>query len=267
MGPLLAVLILGAEPPPPIAIPAVAPAPRMLQPVTAPDWVRRPTPEEMLKAYPRAALAAHAGGVTTLECMVTEAGRLDGCKVLAEDSGRAEFRAATLKLASKFEMRPVALDGRPVAGNPVRLAVRWTPPGGLKPGTPAPLAVIAHPDWLRRPNGDDLGRYFPPNALEKGVDGHAAIECTVLFDGTLSECHVLSEAPEGAGFGRATLRTASRFKMRPQTMDGVSVSGAYVVIPVAWKVTPDTPPPDPNAPLNIGPPPPIEIPKQPADPR
>jgi periplasmic protein TonB len=102
---------------------------------------------------------------------------------------------------------------------------------------PKPPSVITNPDWVRRPNGTDLANFYPPQALEAGTEGHSSMECTVKADGTLMDCHVVSESPAGKGFGSAEVRLASRFKMRPQTVDGAPVAGAKVVIPISWKVT------------------------------
>ena len=38
------------------------------------------------------------------------------------------------------------------------------------------------------------------------------------------------------GFGQASLRLTSRFRMRPQTRDGAPVGGARVTIPITWQL-------------------------------
>ena len=42
------------------------------------------------------------------------------------------------------------------------------------------------------------------------------IECTVLETGAVSDCVVLSERPEGQGFGQAALETAGRGRVKLQ---------------------------------------------------
>jgi protein TonB len=110
------------------------------------------------------------------------------------------------------------------------------PPAPPAPPAPKRPAVISRPDWIHRPDGSDFVRYYPPQAMERGTEGHATIECTVTESGSLTGCSVASETPSGAGFGSASLRIASKFRMRPQTADGAPVGGARVTIPITWKL-------------------------------
>ncbi|MEH6663934.1 MAG: hypothetical protein V7678_03720, partial [Brevundimonas sp.] len=44
-------------------------------------------------------------------------------------------------------------------------------------------ALVTDPDWLERPSGDDLARYYPSVARSLNVQGQALIECRVGLDG------------------------------------------------------------------------------------
>eukprot|EP01030_Chromulinospumella_sphaerica_P009243 gene9243-9053_t len=92
--------------------------------------------------------------------------------------------------------------------------------------------VITKPEWLRKPSGDDISNVWPAKAAKKGVGGRAVISCTVNVTGTLRDCKVVSETPEGLGFGPAALMLAGAFQMRPETVDGIPVEGALVRIPL-----------------------------------
>lgn len=120
----------------------------------------------------------------------------------------------------------------PVQNTPPVVAPKIEEP---KPKAPP---VITRPQWLRQPNGADFTNFYPPQALEAGIEGHSAMECTVKADGTLFGCHITSNSPSGKGFGSAELRLASRYKMRPQTEDGTPVEGGKVIIPMTWKLGP-----------------------------
>jgi protein TonB len=96
--------------------------------------------------------------------------------------------------------------------------------------------VIEHPDWLRRPTGEDLARHYPRRALEQELSGRAQIACSVTAAGRLQSCVVVSETPAGRGFGDAALKLSRAFQMRPQTEDGRPVEGGRVNIPITFEV-------------------------------
>lgn len=117
----------------------------------------------------------------------------------------------------------------------VALALITVPAGsaGQTAGQSNP-PVVTNPDWISRPTGQDLARYFPPGAIQAGVGGRVVMACVVAVNGFLTRCHIISEDPPGIGFGPATLALAPLFQMRPRTVDGVSQEGAGVHIPVVW---------------------------------
>jgi len=102
---------------------------------------------------------------------------------------------------------------------------------------PAPTAkpsVMTQPDWVRKPNAEEFARYYPEQAQRKHEGGRATFECKVAVDGSLVDCKVLEESPQGDGFGEAALKVAALFKMRPLTKDGVPVPGGTVRVPIRF---------------------------------
>lgn len=61
--------------------------------------------------------------------------------------------------------------------------------------------------------GSELERYYPQRARDQGIEGSAVIECSISADGRLSACTVVSETPPGSGFGQASIRAATKFRM------------------------------------------------------
>lgn len=118
------------------------------------------------------------------------------------------------------------------------LLVQAAPPAAVAPApaedaNPAP-SVVVPPDWVHKPNADDLLRVYPSLALRERVQGVAIFRCEVSEKGTLFDCAVVDEAPKGRGFGEAALKLAPQFKMRPLTKAGQPVAGGTVRIPIRF---------------------------------
>lgn len=62
--------------------------------------------------------------------------------------------------------------------------------------------------------------------------------CRVSGDGGLYACRVISEGPEGEGFGKAALGMTGLFEMRPMKIGGRPIDGAVIKIPVRFVMPP-----------------------------
>jgi protein TonB len=96
--------------------------------ITNPDWVRRPTADQMMRAYPSAAEARGVSGVATLSCLVKVDGSLTGCSVASETPGNQGFGRAALGLTRYFRLSPRMVDGQAVDGARVSMAIRFNLP-------------------------------------------------------------------------------------------------------------------------------------------
>lgn len=77
--------------------------------------------------------------------------------------------------------------------------------------------------WERSPTPSFPSRVTAPST------GMAAIQCIAQRDGTLRQCEVESEFPEGAGFGRATVLGAHRTARVAPVQDGQDIGGRRLV--------------------------------------
>jgi len=96
--------------------------------------------------------------------------------------------------------------------------------------------TVVNPDWISKPSGDDVSRFYPALPRLIGLSGRAMLTCSVTALGILEACSISGEIPAGMGFGAATLQLAPYFHMRPMSVDGAPVSGAQVAVPVLFQI-------------------------------
>ncbi|NUN67777.1 energy transducer TonB [Pseudanabaena biceps] len=102
--------------------PAAAPV------IANPDWRRRPTTDQLARAYPESALSRGVSGSATLNCVVTASGAITDCRVIAETPVGQGFGRAAERLSRYFVMNPRTVDGDPVAGARVSIPLRFNAP-------------------------------------------------------------------------------------------------------------------------------------------
>jgi len=205
---------------------------------TPPDWLKRPTPEEILGLWPRDALRKGLTGKAEITCIVTVQGLLRDCSVVRETPPNEGFGAAALALTPQLTFRPATHDGKPVErrGNvPVNFA---GPTGGYRqgPGYLAPIraSVIANLPWMAAPTYAQVVAAYPERARADHVPGHAALNCQLGADGRLPHCDVITEAPSGYGFGKAAKALAKEFLAPRTDSAGASVRGDSTQIAFAF---------------------------------
>lgn len=93
------------------------------------------------------------------------------------------------------------------------------------------LAIIAEPNWIRRPTGSDLARLYPRH---RNQNGESHLLCVVMASGNLKDCEVTFETPQDGGFGAATMELANRFRLHAD--QAREFEGSLVRIPVRWRI-------------------------------
>lgn len=108
--------------------------------------------------------------------------------------------------------------------------------------------ITTQPDWIERPQAEDLSEAYPEiaNALE--IEGRVNLACTTDSFGKLEGCRAVDVMPSGLGFEAAALSMAPLFQMRPMTIDGAPTDGGRVTIPIRFRPLPaaETEPPRVN---------------------
>lgn len=110
------------------------------------------------------------------------------------------------QLGMSFRLGDVAPAWREADAPPPPIAV--APPPAVEPAatpepTPAPVRT-GPPVWEVAPAPD-----FPVSGLSQN-QARVVVNCVVQGDRRLGDCRVLSETPEGYGFGRAAIEGAQR---------------------------------------------------------
>lgn len=105
-------------------------------------------------------------------------------------------------------------------------------------GMPAASApsTIGAPQWVAKPTGATIERYYPVKAKLAARNGKAAMRCSVTAKGTVENCRILSETPKPYGFGDSLLTMARFFQMKPQDANGNPVEGMDVTIQLSFYV-------------------------------
>lgn len=89
------------------------------------DWVRKPTADDLVRVYPRAARSKGIAGWAKMRCKVTAKGTLTDCETVEELPEGMGFGEAVLRLAPKFEMPTKTPTGQSVEGASVEIPVRF----------------------------------------------------------------------------------------------------------------------------------------------
>ncbi len=116
------------------AAPAQAAPPRPSV-ITNPDWARKPSGEDMMRFYPKAAADSGVEGAATLHCEVAATGDLVGCRADSETPTGQGFAEAALALAPTFKMKAQTKDGVPVDGGKINIPIRFRLPKPQNPLT------------------------------------------------------------------------------------------------------------------------------------
>ncbi|MET3663891.1 energy transducer TonB [Caulobacter sp. 1776] len=179
-----------------------------------PDWLKRPTANDLAAVFPKKAIEAGMKGRATILCKVTVEGFLEACKVHDEKPTGYDFGAAALQLAPQLRMTPRIRGGRPVAGGDVTIPVIWpNVPRDLPTG---PSLVMDLP-WAQAPTQAEINAAWPKEAAGL-ASGQAALRCELEKTGVLRDCTVITESPRGKGFGKAakTLSKSFRINFSPE---------------------------------------------------
>ena len=102
---------------------------------------------------------------------------------------------------------------------------KWsTPPSEQVAGTAQYGMDMTHPYIVSGPSSDDLKKWYPAEASSQRIDGLVQITVTLDEAGRATDTLVISESPQGFGFGAAASELAHVFKYANTTGHPASVT-------------------------------------------
>jgi hypothetical protein len=110
----------------------------------------------------------------------------------------------------------------PLSGSDVSEGVGRDSQGaeGTKQAGAAAPKVEASNDWILPLTRRQISRYYPPRALEKGIEGSATLRCRFEARRRSPDCTVVRERPDGYRFGSAARRLSRQFEPTSQMVSG-----------------------------------------------
>ena len=206
-----------------------APGAEKIDPITKPVWTRWIDRDAERNLLPQKAIEAGArSGTAAVDCILDHVGRLTQCQPITETPAGLGFGETAMRAAALVAIDPWTLQGRPVDGAHFHFSLTINLP---PPAPPPPVYEYEqHPDWVRRPDVNDLAAAYPAGAQVRS--GSAKLDCAIMASGYLGPCAVVSESPEGRGFGAAAMSLARIFAMRPIGPDGQPVAGKHIILPI-----------------------------------
>ena len=192
--------------------------------VTQPDWVERPTPDQLRTVYPKKALTKGVGGNATIECEVALDGLLRKCAVVTEDPPGMDFGVAAIALAPQLRFKPATVNGAAVLSK-VDIPIHWSSPGVVDMGD----SVLTDPNWARAPTRGDLHKVYP---MGRKQAGSVLLMCHLSPSGALRDC-----ARTAGTFGGAALALAPKFRVDMSDADPKRVKNVEVQVSIHFEAT------------------------------
>ena len=94
------------------------------------------------------------------------------------------------------------------------------------------VSMLNNPVWASTVGYADVAQAYPAKAA--GAEGYAVAHCEVARGGALSNCQVTKEDPDNAGFGKAALALAAKFRVAPEWAAAPSRDELWVDVPIRF---------------------------------
>ena len=206
--------------------------------ITQPDWIEKPSGDDFTTYFPRVAQLLAISGHTLMRCEVATDGALVNCLVTQEQPTGLGFGDAALKISQFFRMRPMSVDGAPVAGGRINIPITFAAP------PPADVPPAPADDPPPSPKALDLARRiaaisYGPDQMQTRADQARRQIVSQLFGASLTEqeqAGIDDYAQALADSGPAWVEALARRYARAFTEPQLEQIAAFVESPTgaAW---------------------------------
>lgn len=215
-----------------------------------PDWLKKPSLQDIMGVFPRAAFEKGLEGRARIRCIVTVQGALRACQVVSESPTGQGFGQAAIIITSQLLMKPALKGGVPVEDE-VTIPFEFPNPNPttgslLAAGSPLralPTRVYSNIPWSAAPTVADVVAAYPEKARKAKVTGRATYDCVIDGDGRLGSCEMLNEQPEGYGFAGAARSLIRKFQGPTKDGQGQPLRGGHTQVLIGFSDSLDGPDP------------------------
>jgi len=177
-----------------------------------PDWLQRPTLDQLTAVYPAAAAAKGAEGRAVIRCVVGVEGLLHDCKVVDESPAGLGFGGAALAVAPTMLFKPATRYGKAVEAE-ITVPVNFKWPGGGGDHESPTATVLTEMIWAKTPSMKEILAELDKKVGDKFADGKVVFQCRISTNsGELSECAVANTSPGMAQFKNVANALTHKFK-------------------------------------------------------
>lgn len=210
--------------------------------------------EQTVTIWPGTAYQIGVSGHVVLRCLIDIHGLAERCQVIYEAPTGKGFGAAALEMRPTIKLAPAMGADGPIAAHKT-ISITFKAPERRLSGPDVAEAVksgdfgllrfnkqngiemrkvtmLDSPVWVAAASFEDLAAAYPRKA--GGVEGYAVAHCMVRHTGSLDNCQVIKEEPQGKDFGDAALSLASKFKVSPLVAKTHHADQLWVDVPVRF---------------------------------
>lgn len=191
---------------------------------TPPEWLRKPTFDQLMADYPTAAMSRGVSGQAVIKCTVQTDGLLRSCSVLWEDQPGMGFGPAAVVLSRTFLMKPATKGGQPIESE-ITFPINFETGGPALGAAISSTTVLGSTIWAKTPTVSDILAEIDKKVGDKFADGEVALQCDLAKStGRLSNCIVANASPGMAQFTGVAKSLVPKFQADPEALADIKGS-------------------------------------------